>query len=422
MRSCYLFPLVLWAAGPVNAAQWLPDADFEVSLEYREFLQQPWLDDQPERGVSVYGLGDMAWDTGDSSRLTFKPFYRYDSEDSERTHGDIRELQFQWWGSSWEVRAGIGKVFWGVTESLHLVDVINQTDQVEAVDGEDKLGQPMLHGIWLHDAGTLEAFVLPYFRERTFSSEDGRPSALLPVKSAVYQSSDKENHIDLALRWSRSFEIDGWPLDISADIFSGTSRQPFLLPDITLVDGNPLVSGLRPYYPQVTEAGMTLQHTVGSWLWKLEALHRDYDASAQQVAEDAGNETLQDHQAMVGGFEYTLVGPFGDCCDSPLDLGILMEYQGDLRSEEGGLAQNDLFVGTRWAFNDADSSEVLVGFTQDLDYSGSRSLMVEASTRMTSFSTMSLNLWWFAADNREDEVLYSIRQDDFVELSYTVFF
>merc|ERR1712000_288521 len=93
------FPLVLWAAGPVNAAQWLPDADFEVSLEYREFLQQPWLDDQPERGMSVYGLGDMAWDTGDSSRLTFKPFYRYDSEDSERTHGDIRELQFQWWGS-----------------------------------------------------------------------------------------------------------------------------------------------------------------------------------------------------------------------------------------------------------------------------------------------------------------------------------
>ena len=167
---------------------------------------------------------------------------------------------------------------------------------------------------------------------------------------------------------------------------------------------------------------MTLQHTVGSWLWKLEALHRDYDASAQQVAEDSGNEALQDHQAMVGGFEYTLVGPFGDCCASPLDLGILMEYQGDSRSEEGGLAQNDLFVGTRWAFNDADSSELLVGLTQDLDYSGSRSLMVEASTRMTSFSTMSLNLWWFAADNSEDEVLYSIRQDDFVELSYTVFF
>ena len=43
------------------------------------------------------------------------------------------------------MRLGLRKVYWGVTESQHLVDVINQTEGVENLDGEDKLGQPMLN-------------------------------------------------------------------------------------------------------------------------------------------------------------------------------------------------------------------------------------------------------------------------------------
>ena len=40
----------------------------------------------------------------------------------------------------WSLSIGLGKVFWGVTEFNHLVDVINQTDLVEGIDGEAKLG------------------------------------------------------------------------------------------------------------------------------------------------------------------------------------------------------------------------------------------------------------------------------------------
>ena len=39
---------------------------------------------------------------------------------------------------------GAAKVFWGTAESRHLVDIINQTDAVEDIDEEDKLGQPMV--------------------------------------------------------------------------------------------------------------------------------------------------------------------------------------------------------------------------------------------------------------------------------------
>ena len=75
----------------------------------------------------------------------------------------------------WELRLGIGKVFWGVTESRHLVDTINQSDGVEDIDGEAKLAQPMATLSWIRDWGVVELLVLPYFRERTFAGVEGRP-------------------------------------------------------------------------------------------------------------------------------------------------------------------------------------------------------------------------------------------------------
>ena len=102
-------------------------------------------------------------------------FGRVDQHDRNRTHGDIREAFFELFFDEWTLGFGIHKVFWGVTESRHLVDIINQTDLVENTDGEDKLGQPMLNLALIGDYGTVDLFVLPYFRERTFAGADGRP-------------------------------------------------------------------------------------------------------------------------------------------------------------------------------------------------------------------------------------------------------
>ena len=95
--------------------------------------------------------------------------------DSERTHFDIRELFGLWVFERWELGVGIRKVFWGVTESQHLVDIINQTDLVDSIDGEEKLGQPMVNVSIPHEWGTVDLFILPYFRERTFPGRDGTP-------------------------------------------------------------------------------------------------------------------------------------------------------------------------------------------------------------------------------------------------------
>ena len=62
---------------------------------------------------------------------------RLDSADSSRSHFDLRELNYLWLGDAGELSVGIGKVFWGVAEFVHLVDIINQTDLVENIDEEE---------------------------------------------------------------------------------------------------------------------------------------------------------------------------------------------------------------------------------------------------------------------------------------------
>jgi len=129
-----------------------------------------------------------------------------DENDNERTHGDIRELSWIHIGEDWELRTGLRKVFWGVTEFQHLVDVINQTDSVEDFDGEDKLGQQMINLSLVRDWGIVDLYLLPGFRERTTIGKNGRLRSGLVVNNnlASYESSAGENHIDTALRWSHT--------------------------------------------------------------------------------------------------------------------------------------------------------------------------------------------------------------------------
>lgn len=389
------------------------DWSVEAGIEGRRFVESGAFAGQVDDQWSITFKPEIVWDTAaGNSRFTFVPFLRKDFADDERTHGDIREAMFMTWRGPWEVRAGIGKVFWGVTESLQLVDVINQTDFVEAVDGDEKLGQPMIQGIWLSDSGTWEAFILPGFRERTFPGEAGRYRAeLLVSDDVVYQASEEQQHIDLAGRWSTVTELNGYPLDLTASVFRGTSRDPILVPRIELVGGLPAPTELVPYYPIQNQIGSTLQFAPEGWLLKAEMIYRDYQVDELPVVGK-----VEDQFAMVGGFEYTLVGPFGDAAD----LGLLAEYQYDSRGEANSDAQNDLFVGARYVFNDMASSEVLAGFTQDLDFGGTRLFLVEANTRLNPSTTIDITLTLLTA---EDESLASVfRRDDTLEVALNFFF
>ena len=335
--------------------------------------------------------------SGDGSFL-ITPFARIDQHDSNRTHFDFREFLYQRNSDDWEFRAGLGKVFWGVAESRNPVDIINQRDSVEGITVDEKLGQPMVQFSWIKELGSLDFFILPGFRERTFASSDGRPRATVPIRSNAIYESDRENrHIDIAARYSMA--IEEWDLGFSA--FRGTERAPLFIPQL----GSSFTDiSLQPLYYQVLQIGFDAQATLESWLLKFEWIHQQADA-------------IDSHAEFVTGFEYSFYG----IGETDTDLGIIAEYLYDNRGESATQPfQNDLLLGMRLALNDEASSEALLGGFFDLD-TESVVLTVEASRRLGNSFKVSLEaVSWL--NTSEDASLDQFRNEDFVQAEVSWFF
>ena len=73
------------------------------------------------------------------------PFTRLTGRNSDRSHVGIREAYISTRSGDWDFLMGANKVFWGVAESRHSVDIINQITLSEDTEEKDKLGQPMLN-------------------------------------------------------------------------------------------------------------------------------------------------------------------------------------------------------------------------------------------------------------------------------------
>lgn len=369
-----------------------------ISIDARYFPEDVLDNRQHDSNLSAYAQPEFYTEWADGRQaLTIEPFLRIDEHDDERTHFDLRELNWLLLSDDWEWRIGLSKVFWGVTESQHLVDIINQTDNVENIDGEDKLGQPMIHATWLRDWGAAEFFVLPGFRERTFPGVEGRPRApfVVDTDNPDYESSREESHIDWAVRLKASYG----PWDIGVSHFNGTAREPRFLPAVDATGQSVLI----PRYDLIDQTGLDTQAILGDWLLKLETIYQ--------------SNPIKDFTAAVGGFEYTFVGVF----ESAIDLGVLAEYHYDDRGEDAGsIFQDDVFTGFRLAFNDTQSSEILAGAFVDRDYD-SESIRIEASRRLGDSWKIELQYQSFSnADSRDPS--FAFRNDDHFQLDLGWFF
>jgi len=390
-KTSWLLCAAMMLSATATANEW----SGYVAGEYRHFQHESPFSEPGQHNPSIVFSPEYynEWDNGQQS-LIIAPFLRLDQDDAERTHVDLRELQWLYVQDDWELRLGLGKVFWGVTESQHLVDVINQTDLVENSDTEDKLGQPMINLSFFQDWGTVDLFVLPYFRERTFAGKDGRlrSSLVVDTDKARYESGAGRQHIDVALRWSQTF--GDW--DVGLSHFYGTNREP-------LLQLNSSFDALIPYYEIMHQTGLDIQQTHESWLWKLEVIRRET--------------TSDTFTALTGGFEYTFYGVF----ESNMDVGLIAEYLFDDRNDEFATPfEDDVLIGTRLTWNDEQSTELLVGMIQDIE-SSDVSWNVEASRRIGDRWKVSAEARFFSVRNN-DTALYSFRDDDYIQVELARYF
>lgn len=438
-----LFFLSALAALPLAAHA----IDFRPRLEAegRWFYEAENADDDAPLLGSVAGTLEAYQALDEGRRIVGEFFYRYDENDATRTHGDIRELYWQQSGDAFEFRLGARRVFWGVTESRHLVDIVNQSDFVENISNELKLGQPMASLAWIGDVGTTEFFLMPYQRARTFPGDDGYPRLPLPVheQEARYQSEDEQEHVDYAVRWNGSFG----PVDLGVAWFDGTAREPRLLPCVRRGASDTYVSNpgapncnadnsymdsvvpppaippppadwqqqaaaqvranlvLVPFYDLWRQASIDAQYVTGSMAWKLEAVRRT---------------TLDDTTwGTVAGFEYT----FGDVRGSGIDIGVLGEYLYDEKDTAlNALFDDEVFAGMRVALNDVAGTSVLAGVLADAETGESRRYGLEVSGRLNDDWKLSGEVRAFSRWDEADVATGFLGDQDFATITLERFF
>ncbi len=382
------------------------DISGQFALELRGFPDKPLFSDQFNGAqFSSFIEPEFRWRSEDrNTLLKLTPFLRVDAIDSKRTHFDIREANIRKIAGDWELLLGATRVFWGVTESRHLVNIINQIDAVEEIDEEDYLGQPMLKIGRESDFGRFDLFIMTGFRERTFAGKDGRLRTPLPVKTsaAVYKNSGKRWRPDVALRYSHYLG----DFDVGLHVFHGINREPsFFLSS----DGQRLI----PHYAVMTQVGIDLQYTNDAWLWKFEGIIREGQGDT--------------FAAVVAGLEYT----FFQVAESDVDLGLIVEglYDGrdklnfsSLQSEQimPTIYDKDIFLGSRLAFNDVQNSSVLVGFVTDV-VDGPATLRVEAERRIGDSFKAEFIGQVFLEDTPKNPTSF-FKQDSFMTLRLSKFF
>ena len=398
----------------VLGAAWVSPSTFdfsgEVSLQGRWYPQSPAFEGQSSSNEGLVAWATLYGTVAQNTSFVLTPLYRFDNADSQRTHGDIRDAYLlsygEWDQTSWEVRLGLGRVFWGVAELHNLVDIVNQLDLVEHPRSRPKLGQPMVHLTISGDWGIVESFLLPYHRKRTFPGPHGRLRSRFPIlDSATYESNSEERNIDFALRYSNSVGL----LDVGLSAFVGTSREPSFVADTqtcTLSMGEP---SLLPYYEQIKQFGIDAQLTTELLLYKLEAIQR------RGLRNLVGRE--ESYRALVLGVEHTVYNLF----ESSASLTLLGEWLYDERGRRAtSVWANDLFVAGFLSFNDVPGTELVVGLLGDLTHNY-RALNLEFKRRLSD--TWIVRLESIVNLNSDpSDLTYDGRRDSFLGIDLTMSF
>lgn len=290
----------------------------EVRIEGRwlTWSSSPYHSHRYDGTLVVRGSLIRRWSDG-AQAVAVEPFLRVDAG-GERHRFDFRSLSWSMRRTAWEIEIGMREIFWGVTESGHLIDVINQRDPEVSGEAGVKFGQPMLRVRAWPRWGTVDLVLMPVFRERPFAGSAGALWSPIPVDDGEpqFEWGPRLLRPASAIRWSQT--LGAW--DLGLTYFKGTNRQPRLQPGRKESGRKILV----PHYDEIDQLGIDAQLTAGSWLWKLETATLDPEEGR--------------YVAAVGGLEYVFADYFS----------IFVEYLFDGRGDGATTSfEDDLYSAVR---------------------------------------------------------------------------
>ena len=312
-----------------------------------------------------------------------KLFANWDSADENRRYGDIRQAKLAGRWGDFGAAAGIDTFFWGVSESINLVNVINQSDIRESIDNKVKQGQTFAALNYRLDAGELGVYFFPRFVARDFPL---RPAYGLPVSADNrYESDDKNGGV--AARGL--FYLDDF--EFALGYFNGTRRDPLLLPQ-------PQLGKLTPWYIQTENFLFDAVYLTDSLIYKLEF--------------KTGRELGGGFVASNLGIEY----PVYALGETLQDMVLIAEYVFDDRAEQAeSHGQNDLFIGSKFAFAE-NAAQVRLLYSYDWDHS---SQYAEASCqyRLNDYLRIKAKVMGVLSATPDAQRLYALKNEQFAKFS-----
>lgn len=356
----------------------------ESGLEYRRFLHDQSGTDTYRDSYALRGEAEWGKDVDDLS-LKGRIFANLDSQDSGRRYMDIREAYLAYDLGAWQLSGGIGTFYWGVSETVSVVNDLNQSDIREQLDQKTKMGQPFVSAKRNFPSGSVTLFYLPVFIEREFPD---RPYPGAQVESdAIFES----HNPDRAVAMRTELFLDN--SEIGLGFMSGTRRDPILLAR-SATDG-PI---LQPFYPSTknfTVDGVTF---LGDLALKGEL--------------KLGRELDERFTAVNVGFEY----PLATGTDWIRRTDLIAEYVRDDREElAGSLGQRDLFAGLRAALGSLAQAELRWVLGYDLEHH-SRFMDLQLTYRLSDHVQARLQSVSFSNVARADPHLFPVRNEDYVAL------
>ena len=373
----------------------------EAGFDIREFHKEEAYSSQ-KNTYSSFIKSEIFLEISNNINFISEPYYRYDNHDKERSLFDFKENYLVVFGDSYEIKTGIGEVFWGITESKNLVDIINVYDSTDG-DQKAKLGQSLIsYSYFTEKIGVFDVYYLPFFSKSSQIGKRGRLRLSKPIENynTIYEGGAGEKVPSWAMKWAKNVGNS----DFSVQAFRGNSRESSTIPL--------LENGVLKYfsgYERISQLGTYIQTIMGPYIFKMETIRRNGQKNANNDRENYYSYTI--------GMEYLINRLF----EKIWDITFFIEYNNDDRNNDStDILQNDIFLASTLLMNNVNGTELTTGITLDLD-GGGDTANLELSTRITdNYRFTGIYQIYWSTNNKD--ILYNFRRDNYLGLKLVRYF
>lgn len=359
---------VLVCPSPLFArTEWTAGASFE-NLNYLVHRSTHGINDSE----TFEGDFKFTYDDEKNFRTVLHPRIRVDFLDFSRNRYLPNESHLVFYTPRLEVKAGLDVVSWGVSNSFNPTDLINRRDFEYNFYDPEKMGELLVSlkstfpRVGPVDELTAHFLLLPLFQKAPLPELDTRFPIRGDANGVPFTVTDQQESPDYPEAVGAALHLKGTlkGADMALFYYHGPERDP----GYRLIIDSSGTLRLEPFYYSIDAVGGNFEVPFKNLLFHLEAVVKSTasnDPKPHEVAFEETEAIPTSYATFIPGLDYTLTGGLGGG-----EIEVTMEYLIDTDQGENlrnfRPFQNDLFVGSRWRFNDRRDSKIEAGVIKDL--------------------------------------------------------